>query len=291
MPRWALLLWWRLRERETGIDGDVTGSPASYPYGKVSGLYPDLRVISETGENPYVCCGYCSAHMACWTAQEGLSKSMFNEAHAIRDYGGRPHNNGANASELRSGADRALDITLQAIAVDEVKDRLRQGFAVQVNLDYAALPSYLKVQSNDFGHSVCLFGYRDADDCVGFFDPLWPNDAQGAWAKWADVKRALWADGNHSTTITKWKSLTKSEDVLFNVGPVTTHRDALLKACAILYRDSELTERYSVVPNIDSPFGFVGSTNKAHIIVNAGNTNYVNRDDVLDIYAHDRVFE
>lgn len=285
------MLWWRAREKKLGISGDVTGSPASYPYGKVSGLYPDLRVISETGETPYVCCGYCSAHMACWTAREGLSTSMFHEAHDIRDEGGRPHNNGSNATELRNGANRALDITLQAVAVDEIKDRLRSGFAVEVALQYADLPPYLKIQSNDFGHSVCLFGYRDADDCVGFFDPLWPNDANGAWAKWADVKRALWSDGNHSTTITKWRADTAAEDVLFNVAPMTTHRDALVRACAILYKDSDLLERHSIVANTDTPFGFVGSTNIAHIIVNAGNTNYVNRDDVLDIFPYDREFD
>ena len=129
---------------------------------------------------------------------------MTHEAHDIRAYGGRPHDAGSNASELRNGARTALDVTLEAIAVSEIKGRLQSGFAVEVALQYADLPDYLKVQSNDFGHSVCLYGYRASDDCVGFFDPLWPQGAAGAWAKWPDVKRALWGDGNHNTTISRW---------------------------------------------------------------------------------------
>lgn len=290
LPRWLLLYWWRLRERDSGIAPDVFGSP-SYKYGKVSGLQPDLTIISETGETPYVCCGYCAAHMACWTAREGISQSMFNEAHDIRSYGGRSHNNGSNATELRNGASESLDITLSAIAVSEIKDRVRAGYAVTASLEYSLLPDYLKVQGGSFGHGVCIYGYRESDDCVGYFDPLWPNGAAGAWAKWGDVKHALWGDGNHSTTISKWKVPVEAEDVMFNVGPMTTHRDALLRAGAILYRDSELSERYSAVGDDDKPFGFVGSTNTAHIIVNAGNTNYVARGDVVQIYPADRDFE
>lgn len=291
LPRWALKLWWRLREHDSGIPKDVTGSPPQYPFGKVSGLQPELTVISETGETPYVCCGYCAAHMACWTAREGLSQSMFNEAHDIRAYAGRPHDNGSNATELRNGAAETLDITLEAIAVSEIKDRLHAGFAVAISLQYGSLPDYLKVQGGDFGHGVCFYGYRELDDCIGYFDPLWPNGASGAWAKWGDVKRALWGDGNHSTTITKWKVAAKGEDVMFNVAPMTTHRDALVKAGAVLYEDSGLSLRYSAIGDTDKAFGFVGSTNVAHIIINAGNTNYVERDDVLDIYPNDRTFD
>lgn len=289
LPRWLLKIWWRFRERDSGIAPDVFGSQ-SYKYGKVSGLQPALTVISETGETPYVCCGYCSAHMAAWTAREGLSQSMLNEAHDIRSYGGRAHDNGSNASELRNGARESLDITLEAIAVSEIKGRLQSGFAVAASLQYADLPDYLKVQGNDFGHGVCLYGYRESDDCIGYFDPLWANGASGAWAKWADVKRALWGDGNHSTTITRWKSVIESEDVMFNVAPITTHRDAMVRAGAVLYRDSALTDRYSAIGSTDTPLGFVGSTNTAHVVINAGNTNYVAREDVVEIYAHERLF-
>jgi hypothetical protein len=181
-----------------------------------------------------------------------------------------------------------LDITLEALAVSEIKGRLQAGFAVAASLQYGDLPSYLKVQGGDFGHGVTLYGYRETDDCVGYFDPLWPSGARGAWAKWADVKRALWGDGNHSTTVSRW-TFQISEDVMFNVAPVTTHRDAVVRNGAILYRDSELTERYSAVGE-DTALGFLGSTNTAHVVVNSGNTNYVLREDVLAIVPAERTF-
>lgn len=198
VPRGLLLLWWRLHERRTGIaTGDTFGSPL-YKYGKVDG---SLRVVSETTETPYVCCGYCSAHMASLTARDGLSDVMQHEAHAIRSLGGRAHNNGNNAQELRDGAAEAVGVTLSAIAIDEVPDRLRAGYSCAISLQYAKLPDYLKVQNGDFGHAVCLYGWQEDEELVGFFDPLWPQGADGSWAKWADVKRAMWGDGNHSTTV------------------------------------------------------------------------------------------
>jgi hypothetical protein len=81
----------------------------------------------------------------------------------------------------------------------------------------------------------------------------------------------------------------EAEDVMFNVAPITTHRDAIVADGAVLYRDSQLTERYSISDG-DTPMGFVGSTDIAHIVVNAGNTNYVDRGDVLDIVTNDRSF-
>jgi hypothetical protein len=78
---------------------------------------------------------------------------------------------------------------------------------------------------------------------------------------------------------------------MFNIGPVNTHRDALVKKGAILYADSALTERHSVVDEKkDTPFGFNGSGSAFHVIVNAGNTNYVHRGDVIRIYPHEREF-
>src|SRR6187402_3334103 len=137
-----------------------------YRHGKVTGLFPDLTVVSERSETPMVCCGYCSAHMACLTARTGLSTSMKNEAHAIRAAGGRPHNWGNKASELRDGAKAALGVTLKSVAVADIPARLRAGFAVVVAVQYSKLPSYLKVQSNDFGHADLLFGWDEADDRV-----------------------------------------------------------------------------------------------------------------------------
>jgi hypothetical protein len=199
VPRVLLRWWWRLREADTGIaSGDTFGSP-NYKYGKVG---KSLRVVSETVETPYVCCGYCSAHMAARTADSSVGERMQDEAHEIRSAGGRSHNNGNNAQELRDGAIEAVGVTLSAIAVDEIPDRLRAGYACTAGLQYAKLPDYLKIQNNDFGHAVCLYGWKDdGGEFIGFYDPLWPQDADGAWAKWSDVKRALWGDGNHSTTV------------------------------------------------------------------------------------------
>lgn len=202
--RWLLSVTaWRLLERDSGRpEADTFGSP-NYKYGKVTDLHPDLKVTTQTTETPYVCCGYCSAAMACRCARSGLSTSMSKTAHPIRSAAGRPHDNGNNASELRAGANEAWDVTLKSIAISEIPNRLREGYAVTIGLQYAELPDYLKVQGNDFGHACCLFGWKEDGDYAGFFDPLWPQDARGAWAKWTDVKAALWSDGNHSTTTVK----------------------------------------------------------------------------------------
>jgi hypothetical protein len=290
IPRWKARALWRLSERDSGHpEGDVKGSPSSFPYGKVTGLDPDLRVITEVGESPYVCCGYCATHMACWTAEEGLSESMFEEAHEIRSAAGRSHNSGSNATELRNGASEALGIDLEAIATSEIRDQLEAGYAVSASLQYADLPDYLKVQGGDFGHGVCLYGYKAADDLVGYFDPLWPQGAQGAWTRWQDLTPSLWSDGNHSTTTTKWAVTPPppvAEDVMFNIAPATTHRLAIVRNCADLYGDSAFSSKVDTGSE-GQPLGFVGSTNEAHLVAKGDNVLYVRRADVLEIIAGD----
>lgn len=81
-----------------------------------------------------------------------------------------------------------------------------------------------------------------------------------------------------------------SGDLMFNVGPSATFRDAVLKAGTVLYRDAALTVRHSAVAGT-TPLGFLGSTATAHVVVNAGNTNYVHRADVARIVANERVYE
>lgn len=197
------LLWWRLRERDVTDAGELeTKGPPDYKYGKVSGLDPKLSVITETTESPWTCCGYCSAAMAAWTARDGVPHSMSSGAHPIRSAGGRPHNNGSKASELRNGTKSAHGVTLDALAVSEIRDVLRDGFAVVVNLTYSGLPSWLRVTSGDFGHSCTLYGWREDGDYVGFYDPLWPEGAAGAWLPWSQLTPALWGDGEHSATMT-----------------------------------------------------------------------------------------
>lgn len=230
-----------------------------YRYGKVTGTYPALRVISERSESPMVCCGYCSAHMAASTAKAGLSTQMTNEAHAIRREGGRPHNYGSRASELREGTKAALGVTLLSVAIADIPDRLRKGFAVEAAIQYADLPGWLKVQTNDFGHSVTLFGWDEANDRAGFFDPLWTQGASGAWVPWGSVKAALWENGNHNTTTVKrvpvpaggtemgirfnparW-TLTKDVPVYLESGCVT--KITTLKAGAVISTIGELAKK------------------------------------------------
>jgi hypothetical protein len=80
------------------------------------------------------------------------------------------------------------------------------------------------------------------------------------------------------------------EETMFNVGPVNTHRDAVLKSGAVLYRDSGLVTRHSSVSK-ETPLGFLGSGETFHVVVNAGNTNYVKRSDVVRIENNEREFE
>jgi hypothetical protein len=83
---------------------------------------------------------------------------------------------------------------------------------------------------------------------------------------------------------------TVGEETMFNIGPITTHRDAVLKKGTILYSDSGLTVRHSQVSK-ETPLGFVGSGSAFHSVVNAGNTNYVRREDVARIVNNERTFE
>jgi len=198
-----------------------------YKYGKVTGLTPDLTVVSERSEDPMVCCGYCSAHMAARTAKSGLSSSMTNEAHKIRSAGGRPHDYGNNAGELRTGAKEALGVTLKSVSIADIPGRLRDGFAVTIGVDYQDVPDWLCTQGGSFGHAVCLFGWKEDGDYVGWFDPLYDQGARGAWAKWSEVKPALWSDGNHSTTTVKLTASSSGGDmgIFFNPARWTATKD------------------------------------------------------------------
>jgi hypothetical protein len=177
------------------------GGPDRYRYGK--GPASILTVTTETRERPYVCCGYSSAQMAARTAKAGVSADLNNEGHRIRNHGGRPHNAGSNATELRNGLQRALSVDVDEVSKGSIMGRLRAGYAVVASLSYGPLPEYLKVQGGDFGHSVCLRGYRKdgSTEYIGYFDPLWPQGSQGAWTKWSDIDQALWSSGHNTTKV------------------------------------------------------------------------------------------
>lgn len=176
------------------------GGPDRYRHGKVPADL--LTVTTETSERPYVCCGYSSAQMAARTAKAGVSSDLKREGHAIRSKGGRRHNAGSTAAELLKGLDLALHVDVDSVAASSIPGRLRAGYAVTVSLAYEELPEGLKVQGGAFGHSVCLFGWREEGDLAGYFDPLWPQGAQGAWWPWAELRGALWSSG-HLTTKAK----------------------------------------------------------------------------------------
>lgn len=175
--------------------------PRSYPYGKVP---TDIAiVVTEKVEKPLVCCGYASAQMIARTARAGVSTNLKTEGHRIRSLGGRAHWNGSNARELRTGLSKALSVQTTAISKGAVLARLKQGFGVSISLQYIRLPAYLKVQTNDFGHSAMLRGHRTEGgyDLVGYFDPLYEQGSQGSWARWVDIDQALWDSGHNTTTV------------------------------------------------------------------------------------------
>ena len=142
----------------------------------------------------------------------------------------------------------------------------------------------------DGGHAIAV--YPEPDDAGRWLmaDPLstgpeWVTES--ALRSWAE---RLTPTINYARTAAHPPSEPASgEDMSFNVAPVTTHRDAVVADGAILYRDSGLTERHSVATG-ETALGFLGSTADAHVLVNAGATNYVHRADVLRIVANDREY-
>jgi hypothetical protein len=175
----------------------------SYPFGKVPASVGTC--ITESFERPMVDCGYCSTQFTARTARGGVSSNGKSEGHRIRALGGRAHWAGSNASEQRIGVKKALGVDMTAIRKTAVEARVKQGFAVTISLQYIRLPSYLKVQTNDFGHCAVLFGHRVENGVtyVGYFDPLYAQGSQGTWTKWADIDQALW-DAGHNTTVVKY---------------------------------------------------------------------------------------
>ena len=79
-------------------------------------------------------------------------------------------------------------------------------------------------------------------------------------------------------------------DTMYNIGPSTTHRDAVLKAGTVLYSDSALTTRHSAVDK-QTNLGFLGSGQAFHVVGNSGNSNYVRRADVIRIINFEREYE
>jgi hypothetical protein len=145
----------------------------------------------------------------------------------------------------------------------------------------------------DGAHAIAIYPEPDAAGRWLMADPLstgpeWVTESSlRAWAEHLDP------DVNYARTAAHPPVDPRAivgDDEMYNVAPLTTHRDAIVRDGAILYRDSALIARYSVATG-DTAFGFLGSTGEAHVIANAGSSNYVNRDDVLEIVANERTFE
>ena len=127
--------------------------------------------------------------------------------------------------------------------MSEITGRLREGYAVAISLQYADLPDYLKVQGGDFGHGATLYGWKEGP-WVGYFDPLWPQGARGAWAKWSDLTPALWSDGNPSTTLTRWGPAPEETDMPISAADgLTSNLRADVPQGLDFYADPNLTRR------------------------------------------------
>jgi hypothetical protein len=128
---------------------------------------------------------------------------------------------------------------------------LQGGYAIVVSIQYGKLPGWIKVQQNDFGHSACLFGWLNGR--VGYFDPLWSQGARGAWAPWADIKAALWPDGDHSTTVTKRSTPVEDNmggDFLIDITSATTRKHGFVAPGTAFFNDWELKEKRGTIgPN------------------------------------------
>ena len=232
-----------------------------YRYGRTP---VDFTVISERAEVPMVCCGYCSAHMAARSATPGLTNRMQVEAHKIRARGGRAHNSGSRASELIKGTLGAVGVTLKSVAIEDIPDRLRKGFAVVAGCQYARLPSYLKVQTNDFTHSVCLYGWVEAEDRAGFYDPLWEQAARGAWVPWAQVRNALMPNGNHmSTTV---KVVPVAGDYVIYDAQVQSKKTGKVAPSAPMFNDWRMSQKRGAISSNGTTAQIMGYRSTAYAI-------------------------
>jgi len=189
---------------------------------------------------------------------------MQQEAHAIRRAGGRPHPAGNTAGELRLGAEKALGVVLRSVAADDIPDRLHAGFAVVVGIQYADFPTYLKVQPNDFGHAICLFGFDEPTFRVGVFDPLWLQGASGAWSPWTHIKGALWPNGNHSTTTERL--VTMAGDYLIYDDDVTTQRTGAVAKGTPFFNDWKMTDRRGQIAGDGNRFRIYGRKGDAYAV-------------------------
>ena len=143
----------------------------------------------------------------------------------------------------------------------------------------------------DGGHAICVLPERHSDGRQLQADPLCTGPE---WVELDDLR--TWAerydpDVNYARSAAHAGPI-MGDDMTYNIAPTTTHRDVVMKPNSVIYSDSGLETRVSHTDECaEQRFGFSGSGSLFHAIVNAGNVQYVRREDVLEIVTFDRVFE
>jgi hypothetical protein len=195
--------------------------------------------------------------------------------------------------------------------LEGARTRLSSGAGMVWQGLYARLPKHLQRWDTRFaakgvnsGPAAYADDYR-ADGTVLWMDPLARSQpGQERWAgerwDWADIARACF--GPSYTMVLQEGVFAPAKppapepdptvegmDVMFNVGPITTHRDAVLAPGAVIWKDSKMTRRYS---RVDKPtrLGFIGSTAAAHVVADGDFVCYVSRAQVSSIEINDRTY-
>ena len=145
----------------------------------------------------------------------------------------------------------------------------------------------------DGGHCICVLPETHSDGRWLQADPLctgpeWVNETDLQF--WASDFSTSIAYARTAPHLPEADVVTGSDDVMFNVAPMTTHRDLVVMDGTILYSDSALTKRHSVATG-DTLMAFAGSVGEAYVVINSGYTNYIRRDSICTIVANDRTFE
>lgn len=269
--------------------------------------------VTETDEpGPWTDCTWAAGLDLAQKATNGETPATRDEREALRRASGDA-TGGSSIDDLSRGTMARYGWPCPRFdgTEAELKAALASGSGALVQGLYSRLPAHHQRWDRKFagkgqksGHAAYVQDYRESDDTVLWFDPLARgSDAhpwQGERLPWVALMRFLFgltftvvmAEGQHAPApppAPEPDPTLEGEDEMFNIAPATTHRDVVLKPGTVLYRDSKLTRRHSRVDK-ETPLGFAGSGKAFHAVINAGNTNYVRRDDVVRIVANERTY-
>lgn len=220
-----------------------------------------------------------------------------------------PRSPGLSLQQVAISVSRLTDANVRPVVPSisgsfyEMLDALVAGKWAHVALWRGALVDAGFGGSSPFrgGHG-CLYGYDQNEHAFAMVDPLTP--------KWLRVPPIVVARGCRQYLVSVGRGAgigdayyslgpdvfeidatapSEEGDSMYNVAPSTTHRDVILKPNTVLYEDSALTIRYSHSDTSKKQaFGFLGSGGHYHAIVNGGQSNYVRREDAVDVVENDR---